>query len=203
MVDLRATLRPLVDEPAAARLPVAELADRARRKRLRRRTALAGLAATAVVVVGAGSLLVGHDDDRVTTDGPPAATTPVDRTVPPTAPPSTAPPSTAPTGTTAAPSPSTTAPPAAAPAADLVVSETTTSSWDAGHCVEVRVENPTDAPVEWSVTRELEGAIASVWNARTTTPAPTAGTEATFTGDAWNRTLAPGTHTTFGLCLDT
>ena len=201
MVDLRATLRPLVDEPATERRPVAELAERAdqaRRRRVRRRSTAAGLAAATVVAVVAGSLVTRDDPAQVTTTDAPSST--VDAPAPST----TGAPASTTTVAPAPPNPTTTAapvpPPTEGPASELAVSETTTSSWDRGHCVQVRVENTTGAPVEWSIEHPVDGGIATIWNARVVADD---GAVATFAGDDWNATLAPAEWTTFGLCLDT
>jgi hypothetical protein len=219
VVDLRSTLRPLVDEPARERLPVAELAERAttraRRLRLRRRRALAGLATVAVVALG-GSLAARDDDpDRVTTvhgaEVTPSTTTERDApsttsTLPGEGP---APPGTPPPGPTTrdapvdpgdpgGPADPGDGPTSADPA--LVVTETTTSDWDGGHCVELRVENTGDAPVAWTVELTPVGAIETLWNARIVAED---GARTTFAGEDWNATLAPRSWTTFGTCLAT
>lgn len=222
MVDLRSTLRPLVDEPAHERLPVAELAERAtqaRRRRLRRRSALAGLATVAVVAVGGSLAARDQDPDQVTTvHGPEEAPT--------TAPPSTTEPA---PGSTGASTPSTSAPPGTTPPAPtttpprpptgdapvdpgdpadgpigndpaLVVTQTTTSDWENGHCVQHRVENTGDAPVTWTVELTPAGTIDTMWNARIVAED---GPRRTFAGEDWNATVAPGAWTTFGTCLAT
>ncbi len=223
MVDVRSALRPLVEEPARDRLPVAELAERATRartRRLRRRSAVAGVAAVVVVAVG-GSLMTRDDPDQVTTRGTdpatpsttapapsttaappgtePGATTPsTTATGPPTPPPTTTPPR--PTTTTA---PGPTGPGAEAPVGNdpaLVVTRSTTSDWENGHCVEHRVENTGDAPVTWTVELTPAGEIDTLWNARIVAED---GPRRTFAGEDWNATVAPGAWTTFGTCLAT
>jgi len=219
VVDLRSALRPLVEEPARDRLPTAALAERAsraRKRRLRRRSAIAGVTAVVVVAVG-GSLVTGDDPDpdQVTTQGSdadaPSTTAPATTAPPTTA--TTTPPSTTggegtgdPSLTTTPPRPTTTA----APAPDLsgptgydpalVVTETTTSDWENGHCVEHRVENTGDDPVTWTVELTPSGAIDTMWNARIVAED---GPRRTFAGEDWNATIAPGAWTTFGTCLTT
>lgn len=200
-LDIRAALQPMVDHPAAARLPVSELARRVRRRRLRRRSALAGLAVTVAI---AGSLVAhGSSPQVVTIDGqPPASADDPPVSSSPSTPPHQ-PPTTAPVTTTTAPPPP---PPTSASAATeqpspdvagIVVTETTTSSWDRGHCVEIRVENSTTADVTWEVRYTPDGTVATLWNATATADGTT------FVGEPWNARLAAGEWTTFGVCVDT
>jgi endoglucanase len=85
--------------------------------------------------------------------------------------------------------------------AGIVATSTTTSSWDDGYCVEVRVENTTAAPADWKVRYALEGTIATLWSA---TADGQGDGVVVFTGEeGYNRQLAPGASTTFGTCVDT
>jgi hypothetical protein len=224
VVDLRDAFRPFVDEAAAApRRSVAEIASRAdaaRRRRGRRRTAAlaagAGLTALVAVLALVGPLR-GHDpSSRVSVaDTPAASTTPGQpdepSTTAPTRPSSTtAPSSTASTPTTAADGPATTT---AAPPSTVVTDEaplvaltdgvttsaTTTSSWEDGYCVQIRVENTTGAAVEWQVQYRSRGHIATLWNA----VADRRDGDVTFAGDEFNHRLEPAASTSFGACVDT
>jgi cellulase/cellobiase CelA1 len=216
VVDLRDAFRPFLDEAAAApRRTVAEVAERAaqaRRRRIRHRSAGAGLAAAVV----AGALVLvdpfatpDRSSQVSVADDPAPTTTPTTSASPSTAPSTTAAPITeAPTTTVA---PATTAVPTTPPADGdtplvslvdgVVATSTTTSSWDDGYCVEVRVENTTAAEVEWRVRSALGGTIATRWSA---TADDQGGGVVVFTGEeGYNRRLAPGASTTFGTCVDT
>ena len=216
MVDLRDALRPFVDEAAAGpRRPVAEVAERAaeaRRRRIRRGSVVAGLAA---LVVAGGLILVdpfaGPDrSSQVSVADPgPATTAPTTTASPPPSSSSTTAPTTEAPTTSA---PETTATTAPAPPVEgdaplvslvdgVVATSTTTSSWEAGRCVEVLVENTTAAPVEWKVRYALGGTIATLWSA---VADDQGGGVVEFTGeDGYNRQLAAGASTTFGTCVDT
>jgi len=191
-LDLRSTLRPMVDQPARAPLPVGDLAQRARRHQLRRRSAVAALALVAVVGI-AGALAVQDSPSRVTTTNapPPAATPDAPSPSEPTPSVTTSP------APALVPEAEPTTPPSPSTDEGIVTTVTTTSSWDRGHCVEVRVENTTATPVTWEVSYTPAGTVATLWNARTSTDGTT------FTGEPWNATLAPTEWTTFGICIDT
>lgn len=229
MVELRDALRPFVEDAAAApRRPVAELAARAaeaQRRRIRRRTAGAGLAVVAFAALAVVGTRGARDPSDDVSTVEPAASTTTDATPVPTPepdpgpgpdsttattgrPPSTTAPAT-PTPTTTA----TTAPPPAEPGAGtgtpppevvaladgVEATARTTSAWEDGYCVEVRVENTTGAPVAWQVRATLDGTINTLWNAVSDSRTG----EVQFTGDTFNRELAPGAWTTFGSCVDT
>jgi cellulase/cellobiase CelA1 len=176
---------------------------------------VAGLAAAIVAVTAVVGTLRSHDpaDDVSTVDASSStsstssAPAPTDgsapaSTAPDTRPPATPPPTTAaPTGTT---------PPTGSGADDarlvplvdgVVATSTTTSSWDRGYCIEIRVENTTTAPVEWKVRSALDGTIATLWSA---VADDQGGGIVVFTGEeGYNRQLAAGASTTFGTCVDT
>ena len=216
MVDLRDAFRPFVDEAAAApRRTVAEVAERAaqaRRRRIRRRSAGAGLAAAVV----AGALVLTDPfatpdrSSQVSVAGDPApASTPPTTTAPSTtpstteAPTTTAPPTAATPATTAVPTtqPTDSDTPLVSLVDGIVATSTTTSAWEDGYCVEVRVENTTAAAVEWRVRYALDGTIATRWSA---TAEDQGDGVVVFTGEeGYNRRLAPGASTTFGTCVDT
>lgn len=135
-----------------------------------------------------------------TTPGP---TTPTTAPAPAPSPDPTPSPSPSPSPTTAP----TTPPPSGedpwSPVAGVVTTLTTTASWDAGRCVEIRVENTGATSTSWEVHYTPGGEIASLWNA--------AGEEqqhdgheghTAFTGEDWNERLTPGKWTTFGMCID-
>jgi cellulase/cellobiase CelA1 len=99
--------------------------------------------------------------------------------------------------TTATTAPATESTVATTPGVDI--SLTTTSEWDSGYCVQVRVDNPGPDPVTWRVELDLGGALESVWAA---TREPSDGGTLVFTGEpGYNDTLEPGSWTTFGMCL--
>jgi cellulase/cellobiase CelA1 len=82
----------------------------------------------------------------------------------------------------------------------IVATSTTTSSWEDGYCVEVRVENTTAASADWRVRYALAGSIATLWSA---TADDQGDGVVVFTGEEdYNRRLAPGASTTFGTCVD-
>jgi cellulase/cellobiase CelA1 len=229
VVDLRAAFRPFVDDAASGpRRPMAEVAERAegaRRRRNRRRSAAAGLAGVAglaaVVFAVLGTLGSGGPSGDVSTVDPagstsatPAAERPEDTAATSAPPPTTAaePPegtaTSAPPVTTAAPgspepgepTPTPGDPPLVALVDGVVATPTTTSSWEDGYCVQVRVENTGASPVAWKVRYALAGTIATLWNA---VADDQGGGTVVFTGDDVNHDLAAGASTTFGTCVDT
>jgi cellulase/cellobiase CelA1 len=101
------------------------------------------------------------------------------------------------TGTTL---PSTTTATLATTTPGIRTTSTTTSAWEDGYCIRVRVDNDGSEAVAWQVVIELDGTIATLWNA---TAAPGDGASTIFTGSDWNAVLDPGALTTFGLCVDT
>lgn len=67
-----------------------------------------------------------------------------------------------------------------------------------GYCDYVTVSNPGKTPQTWSIVRTAEGKITSSWKSKVTV-----GTSSwTFTGEAYNATLAPGASTDFGFCAN-
>ncbi|HEV7758678.1 MAG TPA: cellulose binding domain-containing protein [Acidimicrobiales bacterium] len=214
LVDLRDALRPFVHEAATQpRQPVEVLAERARRRQVRRRTVVAGagLAAAVVAVVA----LVGQADAPEPADQVSVVDTPApDATAPEPDPgPSTTVPATTPT-TARPPAPPTSAPvvpgddtggdaPLRSLVDGVVATSTTTSEWDRGYCVEILVENTTGAPVDWQVRYRPGGDIATRWNAMASEPDDDNDGAIVFTGEEFNRRLAGGESTTFGTCIDT
>jgi cellulase/cellobiase CelA1 len=180
MVDLREAFQPFVDEPSVGPLPMTEISARARRRRLRRRSTAAGIAAAVAAVV----LAVGSDDrdEGVVTSNEPSPTT-------------SAPTTTTTTTTTTAPTTPPAPPEGLVATAGIAATEATTSSWEGGRCIEVQLENTTDAAVTWEVRTTPSGPITSMWNAVTQD-------QVVFTGEGWNATLAPGLTTTFGYCVE-
>jgi hypothetical protein len=240
MVDLDDAFRPA--GPAASRLPVGEIAARARRRRRRRVIRAVGVSAGLVTagLLGATTLLDGSADTDLSTigaadlpagperDGPEATGGEVvgiepDRPIVGESPVSVAPTSTPdrdPTGSDQPSSDASTAPatepatsgagpePEVEPGPDdtapatpgIRTTSTTTSAWEDGYCVRVRVDNDGADAVTWRVVFEQDGTIATLWNA--TAEAADDGSTV-FAGADWNATLSPGGWTTFGLCLDT
>ncbi len=70
------------------------------------------------------------------------------------------------------------------------------SQWEGGHCAQVTVHNPGSSGVTWSLLLPIAGSVTQVWNAN----AAPMGESVTFSGVAWNATLAPGGSTKFGYC---
>lgn len=81
------------------------------------------------------------------------------------------------------------------PAAPWTVT-TKRDDFGAGYCDYVTVSNPGTTPATWSVVRTPEGKITSSWKSKVTVGA----SAWTFTGEAYNATLAPGASTDFGFC---
>jgi cellulase/cellobiase CelA1 len=207
-----------------------EIASRAMRRRRRRIARVVGLSvgALSVGLVAAATLAGGSPDTDISTvsavDRPPEPTTTTStaddgsarpapsqitvETLPPDPDPDPDLPATtaaasvttqeagAPTtGTTLA---STTTPTTTIPG--IRTTSTTTSAWENGYCIRVRVDNDGSEAVAWQVVIEFDGTIATLWNAKAG-----AGDSAStiFTGSDWNAVLEPGGWTTFGLCIDT
>jgi len=70
------------------------------------------------------------------------------------------------------------------------------STWDTGFCERVAVINTTAAPVTWTVVHTVAGTITTSWNSERTGDSGAV----VFRGALWNRTLAAGQRTEFGLC---
>jgi hypothetical protein len=85
---------------------------------------------------------------------------------------------------------------ASPPAAQVTVR--TDTSWVGGYCETVVVANMTGSSLEWTATLPAKGTIASVWNAT----AMTVGSTWVFAGVEFNRSLAAGASTQFGLCAN-
>ena len=82
----------------------------------------------------------------------------------------------------------------------LQTSTTITSEWEDGYCLAVEVINEATTPVVWRVVFDLDGSIASLWNA---TAVDVDGGSAAFTGlEGYNTSIAPGAATSFGACVD-
>jgi endoglucanase len=69
--------------------------------------------------------------------------------------------------------------------------------WHSGYCAQLSVRNGGTRPVAWRVEPALGGRVIRVWNAL---QRPGTGA-AQFNGLDWNRTLAPGASTCFGICV--
>lgn len=80
-------------------------------------------------------------------------------------------------------------------------SETITSQWDDGYCVQIEVINDSTDQDSWQVVLDLDGTIATLWNATVSETSP--GTFA-FSGlEGYNATILAGAVTSFGACVDT
>jgi hypothetical protein len=87
----------------------------------------------------------------------------------------------------------------AAPPADAAqVTVHTDTSWVGGYCETVTVANMAGTSLQWTATLPAKGTIASVWNATATT----VGSTWLFAGVDFNRSLAAGASTQFGLCAN-
>jgi hypothetical protein len=88
---------------------------------------------------------------------------------------------------------------AASPPADVAqVTVHTDTSWVGGYCETVTVANLTSASLQWTATLPAKGTISSVWNATATT----VGSTWLLVGVDFNRSLAAGATTQFGLCAN-
>lgn len=99
MVDIESALRPLVDDPESAPLPVTEIAARARRRRRRRRSVASAAALCVVAVLGA-RMSLDSTADTTTVDRPTPSSAPTTASPPTTAPSTSVPTTTAPTTST-------------------------------------------------------------------------------------------------------
>jgi hypothetical protein len=70
------------------------------------------------------------------------------------------------------------------------------SDWATGYCASVTVQNGGAQEGDWSVTLDIEGTINNLWNAVSTAKSGRVG----FSGQSYNKTLAPGASTSFGFC---
>ena len=70
------------------------------------------------------------------------------------------------------------------------------SDWQTGYCSTVVVVNNGQQAGDWSVTIAIEGTINNLWNADQSGT----GTQITFRGKDYNKSLAPGASTSFGFC---
>ena len=69
--------------------------------------------------------------------------------------------------------------------------------WETGMCAYYTITNPSEAPLIWSVSINLEGTLNNHWNAQTQED----GAWTTFSGLAWNQEVMSGGSVEFGLCL--
>ncbi len=83
----------------------------------------------------------------------------------------------------------------------IKTSETATSQWEDGYCIQVEVSNEAQGLDMWQVELDLNGVVATVWNA---TFVQLDGGTVLFTGLAgYNEDLGAGSTTSFGTCVDT
>jgi hypothetical protein len=78
----------------------------------------------------------------------------------------------------------------------LLVQVRTQSSWEKGYCNTVELTNAGARELEWRVPLKLEGTLKDVWSAKATPQ----GGEVLFTGQSYNRKIAPGATLNFGFC---
>ncbi len=77
----------------------------------------------------------------------------------------------------------------------------TTSEWEDGYCIQVTVGSDTVNQNGWQVAFDLDGTIATTWNA--TVVEASSGTFV-FSGlDGYNADIRSGSETSFGTCVDT
>jgi predicted carbohydrate-binding protein with CBM5 and CBM33 domain len=74
------------------------------------------------------------------------------------------------------------------------VSAVHTAEWDTGRCTTVGVHNTTGSAVTWEVHYEPGGSLDTVWNAEVSDGHM-------FRGESWNAEVAPGSTTSFGMCV--
>lgn len=72
------------------------------------------------------------------------------------------------------------------------------STWATGGCHDVVVTNNSAASVTWTVALQVPGTINNAWNSTRDRDSGTV----SFSGAAWNATLAPGAAASFGYCFD-
>ena len=83
----------------------------------------------------------------------------------------------------------------------LAIDETITSRWEDGYCLQIEVVNDAAERSAWQVVLDLDGTIATTWNAAV---ADAGDGRFVFSGLAdYNPTIGPGEATTFGACVDT
>lgn len=227
MVDLHDSLRPT---GAAPPLPVSEIASRGKRRKRRRAISTAGLAVVTMSIAAiAISSLPGSSAETVTVADE-SADEPTDRTtvVPATIADTTT--TTAAIATTDAVTADSGLGPVGAGVGGgsdgvgastesstsltdggaanhpmttpgIRTSTTITSQWDDGYCMQIEVINDTVDQDSWQVGLDLDGTIATLWNATVGETGP--GTFV-FSGlEDYNVTILAGAVTSFGACVDT
>jgi uncharacterized membrane protein YgcG len=80
----------------------------------------------------------------------------------------------------------------------LDVKDKVDSQWDQGSCHSVTVTNPGASSVKWAVTLTFAGKLTQSWNSVATAVAG----GASFSGVAWNASLAKGETASFGYCIE-
>lgn len=231
MADLHDALRPSSTPSPPSVEELAARARRRKRHRVRKATGGAVVAAAIATVALAGlprppqsvTVADGVADDR--SDGSARSTAPESDVTAPAdaAPPSTTEPTDTSQATTqgaesenTAPSTSVTEPDDTAPdqnSPDTVVAPhprqtpglqttvTTTSRWDDGYCFQIDLVNGTTHMNTWSLPIELDGTVATIWNA--VVVEDEAGTSVFAGEDGYNTEIGPGALTSFGACVDT
>ncbi|WP_343639913.1 expansin EXLX1 family cellulose-binding protein [Roseateles sp.] len=84
------------------------------------------------------------------------------------------------------------------PAQSATVSISVANDWGQGYCSNVTVTNPNAAPLNWTVSFPVTGAVYTAWNATVTQ----SGATASAVGVSWNQTLQAGANTSFGFCAN-
>ncbi|MGH3761428.1 serine/threonine-protein kinase [Actinophytocola sp.] len=196
--------RPLPEYHPPEPAPPAELVQPIQSaRRVSHRTAVAGVAATALVAAGVAlGLLIG---DPVSTGAPAAPPVSTSTTATTTTPTTSAPPTTSsvPTASTAPPAPTTPTEPAPLVPA-CVASYEITNSWPDGYQAAVTVRNNGSRPligwtVRWTMPNGHE--INNLWDGVLSTDRATDGTAIRVANVESNKTVPAGGSATFGLVV--
>ena len=83
-------------------------------------------------------------------------------------------------------------------AGSVTLTRSVTSDWGSGFCADVKVTTSSTTSVTWSESFDAQGAISSIWNARSNGNS----NPYTVTGEAWNSTVSAASPTTFGYCAN-
>ncbi len=97
-----------------------------------------------------------------------------------------------------APQPTEPEQPPPTPTGGVIATVSTNSQWATGGCHDVLVANQGAAASTWMVMLAVPGTITNAWNSSRDRDSGTV----TFTGAAWNASLAPGATASFGYCFE-
>ncbi len=83
----------------------------------------------------------------------------------------------------------------------VVVTESVNAQWDSGFCRNIKVSNPTDSDIVWSVSFKVDGDIYTLWNADYNQDTNTK--VLTANGVDWNKVAKAHGSSEFGYCANT